>query len=129
MSVITCKGHGTYLVENDGEFKVHFRIESDIKNVMGSDELRRRVNNALLAYDTCVRTCAFLYNDEIHFKPSNFTPWTNLEAELICRMVQVCGSELNEELRFTKRVRQVRDAFNKCKDPERIKQIAKILGV
>ncbi len=104
---------------------MHLRIEPDLEKMIDHEELRRRINHVLVINDVHVRTFVSWQGNEIHFKSSNFAPWKKEDAEFIAEIVQT----INLDLRFKKRKRQVRDAFNKCKDSEKIEEIAKILGV
>ena len=134
MSMTVCKGNGVYLVEKDDDgFEVHLRVDLDIKGstIDITDVLWRRVSGALSTYSAYspLRIGVARCNDGVCFYPSDSTSWTKLEAERICEIVKAQNAQLSKELRFKKRVRQVRDALNKCKDAQKIKQIANILGV
>ena len=124
MELINCKGNGIYLVKYANGFWVQLKVDPDIQSMINIDELRFKINNILLRYGICARTYTFWHNNEIHFKQLNDVPWTKFEAKLICRIIQDQNTRMSNKLRLKKRVRQVRDALNKCKDVKTIEQIA-----
>ena len=127
MSVTTCKGRGIYLVQEENDFEVHVRLNPDV--VDQAERLKCIVNEQLAWSGTGIHACMIRYGYEIHFQSSDFVPWNQSDADEVFVNVWNSLTIFETEINLKKRKRQVRDVFNKCKDAEKIEQIAKILGV
>ncbi len=127
MSVTTCKGRGIYLIQKETGFEVHVRLELGVMDQ--AERFKRIVNEQLSWSGTGIHACMIRHGNKLHFQSSDFTLWNKSEVDKVFVNVWNSLTIFEAEINLKKRKRQVRDVFNKCKDSDRIEQIAKILGV
>lgn len=110
--------------KNDG-FEVHVEMSGEAVNNM--EILKDLVNRSLSG--TGLHVCMTRHGNVAHFQSSNFNSWSREIATKVNSAILGCLDEFHELFSQRKLKRQVRDALNKCEDPEVLEEIAKILRV
>lgn len=115
----------TKQVNVGGGFEVHVGLSDDL--ICNIQHLKDLVNQSLGGMG--IHACMTRHGSVVHLSTSGLTPWSKVVADLVLEKVSECLPSFHVDTSFKKRIRQVRDALNKCQNAKKIEQIAAILEI
>lgn len=119
-------GNSVKVVQEGNDFQVHVQLSDELLG--NTDDLETLLNQSLSRHN--IHVCMFRYNNVVKFTSSDFEGESAQKAlTIVCEKVNECLPTFVQSTMLIKRKRQVRDALNKCTDPEIIEEIGRLLKV